>query len=350
MTTRYDAPPRVALLIETARGFGRNLLCGISRYAQHNGPWRFHVTAGDWEQAAPKIKQWGVNGIIGRIANERVAEAVLDVGVPVVAIGLSDDQLKASHPLSKLPEVSPIEEHVVRLAVEHLQDRYLKHFAFVGLDDRSWSKRREVLFQRQVARLGAPVYVYQTPRSRRDRVWDREQFIMADWLRALPKPLGLFACNDDRGREVLEACHLADATVPEDIAVLGVDDDEVFCGLAYPPLSSVVLNADAAGYRAAELLAEQMNGGARRRQHIIVEAPRVFAPIDGRARDRGPGRGRRAGVHSRRAGDRRLGRPRRGKGRRIASDVGEALPYSHWAIDSRGNPDDSFGTGQAAFD
>jgi LacI family transcriptional regulator len=83
--------------------------------------------------------------------------------------------------------------------------------------------------------------------------------------------VGLFACNDDRGREVLEACRLAELNVPEDVAVLGVDNDEVFCDLADPPLSSVALNAETAGYRAAEVLDGMMRGRIRKPRRIVVE-------------------------------------------------------------------------------
>jgi LacI family transcriptional regulator len=88
----------------------------------------------------------------------------------------------------------------------------------------------------------------------------------------LPKPIGVFACDDDRGHDVLEACKLAGLKVPEDVAVVGVDNDEVFCELADPPLSSIAFNAETAGYRAAALLDAMMQGRARKRQQIVVES------------------------------------------------------------------------------
>jgi LacI family transcriptional regulator len=102
-------------------------------------------------------------------------------------------------------------------------------------------------------------------------VWEREQEFLADWIGKLPTPIGLFACDDDRGREVLEACNLAGLHVPEDVAVIGVDNDEVFCELSNPPLTSVALNAEAAGYRAAALLDDLMHGRVRKPQRIVVE-------------------------------------------------------------------------------
>jgi LacI family transcriptional regulator len=102
-------------------------------------------------------------------------------------------------------------------------------------------------------------------------VWEKEQIILADWISRLPMPIGLFACNDDRGREVLEACSLAGLEVPEDVAIVGVDNDEVFCELAFPPLTSIALNAETAGYRAAKLLDSMMRGQVSNPGRIVVE-------------------------------------------------------------------------------
>ncbi len=264
--------PKVALLVETSRGFGRDLLCGISRYAQLHGPWNFHIKAGDFEQALPRMKQWGGTGIIARIPNERVAKAILEVKLPTIALGLSDQQMRVGSPLCEFSELSSDAVEVATLAANHLLERRFRHFAYVGVEGRAWSERREREFVAQLQKAGLAPHVYQPPSRPNDRVWEKEQVIMVDWLRRLPKPIGLFACNDDRGREVLEACRLMNLRVPEDVAVLGVDNDEVFCGLAYPPLSSVALNAETAGYRAAELLDGMMQGIIREPRRIQVEA------------------------------------------------------------------------------
>ena len=93
---------------------------------------------------------------------------------------------------------------------------------------------------------------------------------MVDWLKSLPKPVGLMACNDYRGRQVIEACKTAGILVPEEVAVLGVDNDEVICNLANPPLSSIQLNVRRAGYEAAELLDKLMSDKEVTSQKIDV--------------------------------------------------------------------------------
>ena len=264
--------PKVALLVETSRGFGREFLLGMARYSRLHGPWSFHITPGDYKQVVPRMKQWGGTGIIARIADQRIAQAVINANVPTIAIGLTDEQLKPGSPLSKFSEISSDPAEVSRLAADHLIDRRLKQFAYIGSDDRGWSSRREMTFRNYLATRGFEPYIYSSPKSRRERDWEHEQALLARWMGRLPTPIGVFACDDDRGREVLEACKLAGLNVPEDVAVVGVDNDEVFCELADPPLSSVALNAETAGYRAAALLDSMMQGRERKRQRIVVEA------------------------------------------------------------------------------
>jgi len=264
--------PKVALLVETSRGFGREFLLGLARYSRLHGPWSFHLTPGDYKQVVPKMKQWGGTGIIARIADKRTAQAVIDANLPTIAIGLTDEQMSPGSPLSGFSEISSDPAQVSRLAAEHLIERRLTRFAYVGSDDRGWSSRREKTFRNYLAERGIEPHIYASPKRPRDRVWEKEQASLARWMSQLPTPIGVFACDDDRGREVLEACKLAGLNVPEDVAVVGVDNDEVFCELADPPLSSIALNAETAGYRAAALLDVMMRGRVRKRQHIVVEA------------------------------------------------------------------------------
>src|SRR5262249_46676972 len=201
----------------------------------------------------------------------RVAKAILDANLPTIALGLSDEQLQRG-PLAHLSEVSSDANHVAQLAVEHFLERQLKNFAYVGVEGRAWSRRRAEAFEKCLRSAGFELHSYPNPKSSRNRVWERELEIMARWLRTLPLPIGLFACNDDRGRQVLEACRYAGLRVPEEIAVLGVDNDAVFCELADPPLSSIALNAETAGYRAAELLDGMMRGRITQPRKVAVEA------------------------------------------------------------------------------
>ena len=269
--------PKVALLIETARGYGRQMLRGIVRYSRLHGPWGFYIAPGDFEQALPQMRQWGGTGIIARVETPRIGKAILETGLPSIVLDLSHKQLRPEHPLSQLSEVASDSAGAAEMAAEHLLGRGFRHYAFVGIAHRVWSDRREESFCEAVDRAGCEVHVYRPPRAARNRVWEREQPHLAEWLRQLPKPAGLMACNDDRGREVLEACRTADVRVPEQLAVIGVDNDELLCELADPPLSSVALNAQGVGYRAAALLDRMMRRRVRRPRRLVAEPLHVVS-------------------------------------------------------------------------
>ncbi|MGD0519464.1 MAG: DNA-binding transcriptional regulator [Thermoguttaceae bacterium] len=267
--------PKVALLIETSREYGRGVLRGIVRYARLHGPWAFYITPGDFEQALPKMEQWGGTGIIARIATPKVAKAILATGLPLVALDLSEKQLAANSPLSKVCEIISDSYHASQLAANHLLERGFPNYAFVGIADRVWSTRRRDSFIKHVTQAGYNPHVYEPPKNKHEREWGREQKLMAEWLRNLPKPVGLMACNDDRGRDVLEACRAANLSVPEEMAVIGVDNDSLLCELANPPLSSVMLNAEHGGFEAAALLDRLMSGRSSGQERIVVEPLQV---------------------------------------------------------------------------
>lgn len=267
--------PKVALLVETARGYGRQFLRGVTRYARLHGPWGFYVTPGDFAQALPQMRQWGGTGIIARIETPAAARAILAARLPTIALDLDETQLRRGSRLSRLSEVASDSHGAAVVAAEHLLERRFPHYAFVG-DGRVWSRRRQAGFCQCVQAAGFTPAVY-TPARGPGRAWDREQKVLAQWLQRLPKPVGLMACNDDRGRQVLEACRAAGIAVPEEIAVIGVDNDELLCELSDPPLSSVALNAEGGGYQAAELLARMMQGNPPAHPaRLVVEPLRVI--------------------------------------------------------------------------
>jgi LacI family transcriptional regulator len=266
---------KVALLIETSRESGRGMLRGIIRYARLHGPWSFYLTPGDLEQALPEMEHWGGTGIIARVETPKVAKAILATGLPVVALGLSEKQLAPGSPWLKVSELYSDSYHAAQLAANHLLERGFRNYAFVGIADKIWSKRRRDSFVKHIDQAGFKTYIYEPPKKKQDREWAREQVFIADWLKKLPKPVGLMACNDDRGREVLEACRAADIGVPEEVAVIGVDNDSILCELANPPLSSVVMNTEHGGFEAAALLDRMMSGQVTTPERILVEPLQV---------------------------------------------------------------------------
>ena len=157
--------PKVALLIETSRGYGRALLRGIVRYSRLNGPWSFYVTPGDFEQVLPRMRSWGGTGIIARIETPEVARAILASGLPTIALDLSEDQLRRDHRLSRLSEVASDSRGAARMAAEHLLERgcaIMRSSASGGGSGR----RREEGFCDRVREAGHETHFYVHPGPR----------------------------------------------------------------------------------------------------------------------------------------------------------------------------------------
>ena len=218
------------------------------------------------------LARLGASGIIGRIQTPAIARVLLSSGLPVIAVDLTDEQLAGSNPLSKLSEVCADSHSAGRVAAEHLIERGFTSFGFCGYRGRIWSDRRQEGFCERVEENQCSCQVYQPARHGRTLPWHREEPLVTAWLESLPKPVGIMTCNDIRGRQVIEACLQAGLRVPDDVAVVGVDEDRLLCDLANPPLSSVALNLERAGYRAAELLDGLMSSRVCRPQRILVEA------------------------------------------------------------------------------
>lgn len=243
---------KVALLIETSNSYARNLLQGVVHYIREHAPWSFYlVEQGRGDDPPAWLDHWNGDGIIARIESQRIADAVIRTRLPAV-------DLSAGRFVPTLPWVETDDVAIARLAADHLLQRGFKQFAFCGDRRFQWSRRRSEAFRDLVKKVGYTSTEYD-PSSAGEEV-AAQSVGLQRWIGSLPKPVGVFACYDIRGQQVLDACRNAEVAVPEEVAVIGVDNDELLCELAYPPLSSIIPNARRAGYEAAALLDRMMSG------------------------------------------------------------------------------------------
>ncbi len=261
--------PRVILWIENSREYGRQLLRGISKYASLYGPWNFctaqpfyYEKADNQNKVLSLIKKWDADGVIMRETPD--VEQIKKLGIPAVI---------STYMSEKIPGMTTVVgdcKGAGIMAAEHLLERGFKKFAYCGLDNMYWSHERRASFQERLSQYGCSVEVYKQPNTKTN-----EQAFLVEWLKKLPKPIGLMTCTDDRSQDIVEACKLAGIHIPEEIAVIGVDNDELICGLSNPPLSSVALNATKAGYEAAEALDHLMKGGKNEERVIVASATHI---------------------------------------------------------------------------
>lgn len=268
--------PRILLGIEDSRAYGRGLLRGISKYARMHGPWLFRTRPEFYHGGSAisaklsDLQQAGFDGVITRELDKPAMRRLTGLGVPVIV---------ASHLTLEpaLPSIMTDCAAIGREAARHFLDRGFRHFGYCGLAEMFWSGRRAASFGAVIRTAGFPVHLYPEPRAKRDRLWGREQTVMVKWLAQLPKPVAVMACTDDRARDLVEACELAGLDVPEDVAILGVDNDPLVCDLAGVAISSVALNTEKAGFEAAALLDRLMAGRRERKPRITVTAAHVEA-------------------------------------------------------------------------
>lgn len=247
---------KVALLIETSNRYGRDLLYGVRDWVQKSGEkWSIRFTEQARRASLPGwLADWKGDGIIARVDSAQAATVLRRAKIPVVDVS-------ADRPSSEFPRVSIDNAAVARMAVAHLKDKGVRHFAFIGDKRFIWSRQRAAEFRRLMATETKPCRIYKEPAAAADSQGsDSELRSIARWLQGLPRPVGVVACYDNRALQVLEAAQLCGLAVPDDVAVIGVDDDEVLCHLCSPPLTSVLPNARLTGYEAAGQLSRLMQG------------------------------------------------------------------------------------------
>jgi LacI family transcriptional regulator len=269
---------RVALLIESSRTSGRQFLRGIATYARSHGPWTFfHEERALGDPVPPRLKQWKPHGIIVRLTGAKLIRQIRQMNVPAVDLYREDET-------PDIPGVAVDQNALIRMAVGHFLERGFKNFAYCGFTNVLFSELRADCFVKHLAERGLQGKVFSYPGLRpRAGLAAIEAHAMQyadqliDWIGRQPKPLALLACNDERAQQVLTLCRQVGIAVPDQVAVLGVDNDDVECELCAPPLSSIDPNFEQIGYQAAELLEGMMKGRVPPPSRILVPALCVVA-------------------------------------------------------------------------
>ncbi|HVJ66446.1 MAG TPA: XylR family transcriptional regulator [Caulifigura sp.] len=259
---------RVALLVETSQIYGRELHEGIADFFEAHGDWSLFMDQRELGAEPPKWfthRQW--DGVISRITTPALARAIRKMKVAAVDL---TDRAKSQG----FPRIQSDHRAIGAMAADHLLDRSFRSFAFCGYSGEAWSDGRLSGFRERLQSRGFDCEVFESAWSGSVAPsWDADEQSIGKWLKGLSRPVGLMACNDLRGQQVLESCRRLNVEVPREIAVIGVDNDRLICRLSDPPLSSVVPNARHVGYQAAALLDSLMKGGK------APAADQLIAPV-----------------------------------------------------------------------
>lgn len=254
--------PAVALLIETSNRYARGLLEGIVHYVRAHDSWSIWLPEQRRGEPPPRqLARWQGDGVIARIETAEIARALERRRLPVVDVS-------AARPLTTVPWVETDDAAIARMAAEHLFERGFRRLAFVGEPQFNWSRYREAEFLRCCAASGVTCDVYDAKPSRRGtghRLSESQR--LTQWLRSLEYPVGVFASYDIKAQQVLDGCRELGLAVPEQVAVLGVDNDPLLCNLCTPSLSSIMPDTLQTGALAAELLDRMLRG-----EHVPPQA------------------------------------------------------------------------------
>ncbi len=261
--------PNIALLIERSNAYARGVMRGIYSYMRDHQLWSIYLADQGLGNSPPDwLKNWHGEGIIARIITPQIAKAVLAMKAP--SVDVSGSRLAPS-----LLCVETDNRAVARMAVEHLTQRGFKNLAFCGIDHFAWSRERCHWFTHFAEQAGCSLTTLPaaTSSGKSSVSWQQEDIKLGEWLRGLRKPCGVMACNDLRGWQVLEACRRVEVAVPDELAVIGVDNDELLCNLTDPPLSSIICDTLRIGYETAESLDAMMRG------QTIADMLRLIEPL-----------------------------------------------------------------------
>ena len=269
---------RVALLIESSRAYGRGLLEGVAAYVRDQGNWSvYHQERGMSDDAPSWFDRWQGDGVIARIESRSLIRALQRRGLPTI-------DLRGMHDIKDIPLIETDDRGVTQLAFEHLRSRGCEHFAFCGFEGANFSQRRLHYFVPLVEAAGCTPHFYEGVVPRAGEVTaaiEGESMVYEEelerWIQSLPRPIGMMACNDARGQQVINACRELGIAIPDDVALISVDNDTLICELCDPPLSSVEPDTRRIGYTAAELLDAMIAGQPVTQRKIFVPPTGVVA-------------------------------------------------------------------------
>ena len=275
---RNRNPPKIAIVYPGSIPWFARCIDGIRRYAREQGGWHLFSSpptllgTGESALTLRAMRGWKGNAIIAVSNDERELRDVRKMGIPVVNLGGGAAQSFG------VPRVMVNHFEAGRLAADHLLNCGLRNLAFFGWKDLWYSDQRHQGFSQRALEAGVGCGVLlRTSREESTQNWGRRIASLARWLNSLPRPVGIFAVHDFRAQLLIEACQEAGLRIPEDIAVMGMDNDETVCEHSIPTLTSVSRNSERVGWEAAALLDRIMHGASPPPDDLLVAPDGVIA-------------------------------------------------------------------------
>jgi LacI family transcriptional regulator len=266
---------KIILLIDFAEDYSKSLMKGINSYSREFGPWifcrmpLFHRETVGLDGILKWALEWKADGIIGQLYNDKEIGKFVQAGIPVIAQDFKER-------FSEIPNITGAYHETGQMGADYFLKKGFTNFAFYGFGDIVWSRERAEGFEERLKSMGHEVHYFEHKKARSTELWYYKPSSLSRWLKSLPKPIGLMACDDNQGQHITEACRHLGIRIPEEVAVLGVDNDEMICDLSDPPLSSIALDVEKGGYDTARLLDHMIKNGIAEYHDILVKPTQVI--------------------------------------------------------------------------
>ena len=251
-----DKIRKVAVVLDSSHQISREMILGIIDWSRHHAHWDLSiVSGGPNDLRLPEMRFWHGDGIIARLPTPRIAAEIAAAQLPTVLIDPNHEYCAPGSPPARFSSVACDSAAVGHLAADFYLKLGYRSFAFAAAKpELDWSIDRARTFRAAVEAAGSVCAFLPSNRMGAER----EQPRLVAWLRALPPRTAVFAANDHRARDILRAAAMGGIRIPEDLAVLGVNDDALVCETTFPRLTSIRMDAHRAGYLAAEILAHHL--------------------------------------------------------------------------------------------
>lgn len=246
---------KILVLIDYSTEFSRRFLTGLIRYSNEKGPWAFYrlpayyKTLFGEEGILERIKDWEIDAVLAQWEYEEVG-FLEKLDIPVFLQSYKEEN-------DRFSRISGDYRGVGIMAAQFFAKRRFKNFAFYGNKDFLWSKKRSEGFRIEVEKLEGNFFYFESEVFHGTE-WSGSHVDLDNWLLSLPKPVGLLACDDNFALQVSEMCKINDIDIPNELALIGVDNDELICNLSYPSISSIITNDEQGGYDTGKMLHYQI--------------------------------------------------------------------------------------------
>lgn len=243
---------KILLLTDFSSGYSRQLLQGVVEYSKEYGPWVFYRMPiyyrelyGD-KGVVSWAKKWRADAILAQLGSIDM-DVLNELDIPIVVQNYRDRHKNISN-------LTGDYYYTGVMAAEFFIKKGFRTFAYYGPTDTVWMRERGDGFREKIMEGRWNVYVYENPAGSEQEKWSFNAEDVSTWLLQLPKPIALFACDDYYALQITEVCKMYNIHIPNDISILGVDNDELLCSISDPNLSSIELDVVNGGYEAGRLL------------------------------------------------------------------------------------------------